>query len=299
MSLSDELIHSALAQSGGVRRALVVGGDSQAVMQSLSSAERLGLLRPLIVGPVEAVRFRAEEAGLARGSYDLVGAEGEAEIARKAIELCAGGEADLVMKGQIHTDNFMRALLNRKAGLRTDRLCTHIFYMLAESFPHPYFISDAALNIAPTGATGEAILQNMVELAHRVCQSRPRIALLSASDVINEKMPSSLEAQRLSQWAREWLSADVYGPLPLDVALNPAAAEIKGLSDKPSAGNANGLVMPSIEAGNILFKSWVHFNNALAAGIVCGARLPIVLTGRADSAESRLAAIALAIINVP
>lgn len=278
-----------------LKHAVIVGGDSEAVLMSLSSASKW--IRSSIVGDSDKIKSRIKALGLELGDYEIIHSDTEEGIAEKSVALCK--DADLVVKGQIHTDIFMRSMLSSASGLRGDKICSHIFYMLSDDFPHGYFISDGALNFAPTGKVGEAILQNLAELIHKVENATPRIAILSATEIIHPKIESSLQADRLQQWAVDNLPKDwaenIIAPVALDGAVNPKAAAIKGLTHK-TAGRANGLLVPSIEAGNMLFKSWVHFNGAIAAGIIVGARLPIVLTSRSDSAESRLASLALALI---
>ncbi len=283
------------SRQGKLKQAVIVGGDSEAVLESLSAAK--DWVRASIVGDSTAIKTRIESMGVALGEHEIIHADSEEDTAMKAVELCRS--ADVVVKGQIHTDVFMRSMLSSASGLRGDKICSHVFYMLSDDFPHGYFISDGALNFKPTGKVGEAILQNLAELMAKVENVPPKIAILSATEVIHPKIESSLEADRLLQWAmanlpKEW-AENIVAPIALDGAVNPKAAEIKGLTHK-TAGFANGLLVPSIEAGNILFKSWVHFNNAIAAGVIVGARLPIVLTSRSDSAESRLASLALALL---
>ncbi len=281
---------------GNLRRAVIVGADSDVVLQSLELARNW--VSCFLVGDSASIKERIVRLGISLGDYEIIHATDEQVIADKAVELC--GDADLVVKGDIHTDIFMRSLLGRGAGLRGDRICSHIFYMASDNFPHAYFISDCALNFAATGEVGESILQNLAEFSCGIEGEPSRIALLSATEVMHPKIASSIEADRLLNWAHGALPSElannIMGPVALDGAINPLAAQSKGLIHVV-AGRANALLVPSIESGNILFKSLVHFSGAIAAGVIIGARLPIVLTSRSDSAESRFASLALAIIG--
>ena len=200
------------------------------------------------------------------------------------------------MKGHVHTNTLMRAVLNKKAGLRTGRRLAHVFAMFLPARQQPLLISDAALNVAPDEETHQAIILNCIDVARSLGIARPKVALLSATEEATDAVPSSIHAARLSEWAAgEIDDADVYGPLAFDLAVSPESAKIKGITN-PVAGHADVIVVPEIAAGNALFKAMVHFMDACAAGIVTGARVPVLLTSRADPPAARMASAALAAV---
>jgi phosphate acetyltransferase len=277
-------------------KAVIAGGHAQAVLESAYFASNDQLISPILVGPIKKTKEILTQMGMDDKNFCFIEAEGDENIAEKMVEVTHDMKAGMVIKGQIHTDKFMGALVRKTANLRTDKRFTHIFYMNIPNFPRPLLISDAALNISPKGETGRAILENMVTLAHATGIDTPNIAVLSATEEVNQAMETSLLAKELSDWGMTYIkNANIRGPLAFDNAISLEAARIKGLSGSV-VGMADGLLVPSIEAGNILFKSLVYLNGATAAGIVLGAKIPIILTSRADSSESRLISFLLAIL---
>ncbi|MDP4796054.1 MAG: bifunctional enoyl-CoA hydratase/phosphate acetyltransferase, partial [Rhodospirillales bacterium] len=207
-------------------------------------------------------------------------------------------EVQALMKGQLHTDTIMRAVVARSAGLRTERRISHVFHMTVPNSEKALMITDGAVNVAPDERTLMDIVRNAVDLAHALGYARPKVAMLSGSESVIESMPSTVLAKRIVDRARggEITDADVDGPFGFDNAVSPHAAELKGITS-PVAGKADILAVPNIEMGNGLFKMLVYFRSALAAGVVLGAKVPIVLTSRADPPEARLAASAIAQIR--
>ena len=278
-------------------RTLIVGADHAVALESARQATDAGLIEPVLIGNAERLAALAEEAGWDIAPFRRIDASGDAALADAAAEAAADPAVRTVMKGHIHTDALMGALLRREARIRTGGRLSHIFHMTTPGNDDPFLISDAALNVAPDAQTLRAIAENMATLADRIGMQTPRFAVLSATEEKLPQMPSSLAAAELAEWAEGAnLSAEIAGPLAFDNAVSPEAAAIKGLSDHPVAGRAQGIIVPSIETGNALFKMMVFFMGACAAGIVTGGRIPIVVTSRADPPAARLASTALAVI---
>jgi len=251
---------------------------------------------PILVGEEDQIRADAASIGWDLAGSEIVPSKGEAGAIQTAIQLVASGRAAGLAKGQLHTDVFMGGIVKRDAGIRTDKRLVHLFAMLPPDGGHPLFISDAAVNVAPDIATRIEAALHMAELARRLGQARPRVAILSATESVLAAMPSSAEAAEVAEAARgRDANADFAGPLSFDLAVSPQAVAIKGFSD-PVAGFADALVVPDIEAGNILFKSLVWCSGGLAAGLVLGGTVPIILTSRSDPPAARLASLALAAI---
>ena len=268
--------------------------DSSSLSGALEAA-RIGLIAPVLVGPRARIEAVAQENGLRIGDVTIVEAAHSHAAAAAAVELVREGKAEALMKGSLHTDELMGAVVKRETGLRTARRVSHCFVMDVPGYPDALIISDAAVNIAPTLEEKMDILQNAIDLAHALQFREVRVAVLSAMETINPKVPSTVEAAALCKMVdRHQISgALVDGPLALDNAIDPDAAKIKKI-DSPVAGRANVLLVPDLEAGNMLAKSLSFLAGADAAGIVLGARVPIILTSRADSMVTRLASCAVA-----
>jgi len=258
-------------------------------------ASRIGLIAPILVGPPVRIREVAEKSGLDISRFRIVEAGYSQESAARAVELVRSAEAEALMKGSLHTDELMAAVVNRETGLRTSRRISHCFVMDVPGHPEPLIITDAAVNIAPTLKDKVDIVQNAIDLLRDLGVREIRVAVLSAMETVNPDVPSTLEAAALCKMADrgQITGALVDGPLALDNAISPEAAKIKNI-DSPVAGRANVLVVPDLEAGNMLAKSLTFLARADAAGIVLGAKVPIILTSRADSLISRLASCAVA-----
>jgi phosphate acetyltransferase len=265
-------------------------------LESAIEAGRLGFVCPVLVGPAHRIRGAAATAGLDITSLELIDSEHSNDSAAKAVQLVKSGKAEALMKGSLHTDELMAAVVARDGGIRTARRISHCFIMDVPGHPDPLIITDAAVNIAPTLADKIDIVQNAIDLARAMGAVEVRVAILSAMETVNPKVPSTIEAAALCKMAdRGQITGGVLdGPLALDNAISPQAAEIKHIVS-PVAGRANVLVVPDLEAGNMLAKSLTFLAGADAAGIVLGARVPIVLTSRADSLLTRLASCAVAV----
>ncbi len=275
----------------------VVHPCDEAAIDGAIGAARLGLIKPILVGPTERIREAARKAGVDIAEYPIVDVPHSHAAADKAVELVLSGQAEAIMKGSLHTDELMAAVVRRENGLRTSRRVSHCFVMDVPAYEDPLIISDAAVNIMPTLEDKVDIVQNAIDLAHALQFTEVRVAILSAMETVNPKVPSTVEAAALCKMAdrRQITGAVLDGPLALDNAISLTAAEIKNI-DSPVAGRANVLIVPDLEAGNMLAKSLSFLAGADAAGIVLGARVPIILTSRADSEITRLASCAVAVL---
>jgi phosphate acetyltransferase len=265
---------------------------------SLSGAvegAKLGLIAPILVGPEARIRDTALRAGLDISPYDILDAEHSHDAAAKAVALVRAGKAEALMKGSLHTDELMAAVVARETGLRTARRISHCFIMDVPGHANALIITDAAVNIAPSLEEKVDIIQNAIGLAHALGAPEPRVAILSAMETVNPKVPSTIEAAALCKMAdRGQITGGILdGPLALDNAISPEAVAIKKIKS-PVGGRANILIVPDLEAGNMLAKSLALLAAADGAGIVLGARVPIILTSRADELLTRLASCAVA-----
>jgi phosphate acetyltransferase len=264
-------------------------------LRGAMDAARIGLISPILVGPRARIDRIATEFGIALGSATLVDTPHSEASAARAVEIVREGKAEALMKGSLHTDELMGAVVNRDTGLRTARRVSHCFVMDVPSYPETLIVTDAAVNIAPTMADKVDIIQNAIDLAHALRFEQVRVAILSAMETVNPKIPSTVEAAALCKMADrgQIKGAIVDGPLALDNAISLESLKIKHI-DSPVAGRANVLVVPDLEAGNMLAKSLSFLAGADAAGIVLGARVPIILTSRADPITTRLASCGVA-----
>ncbi|HET7793290.1 MAG TPA: phosphate acetyltransferase [Rhizobacter sp.] len=268
--------------------------DRSSLEGALQAAE-LGLIDPILVGPKARIEATAKENDLDLGQVRIVDAPYSEASATAAVALVREGKAEALMKGSLHTDELMSAVVARETGLRTARRISHCFVMDVPGHEQALIITDAAVNIAPTLEDKMHILQNAIDLAHALRVDEVRVAILSAMETVNPKVPSTIEAAALCKMVdrHQITGALVDGPLALDNAIDMEAARIKKI-DSPVAGRANVLLVPDLEAGNMLAKSLSFLAGADAAGIVLGARVPIILTSRADSVMTRLASCAVA-----
>lgn len=289
----DRLI--ATAQSLPKLKVAVVHPCDQASMSAVFEAVELGLIEPILVGPSDKIRAAASLLSKGPLTLRIVEAAHSHAAADKAVELVKAGEAEALMKGSLHTDELMGAVVRREGGLRTARRISHCFVMDVPGHDNALIITDAAVNIAPTLEDKVHIVQNAIDLARALRVDPVRVAILSAMETVNPKVPSTIEAAALCKMAdRGQITGGILdGPLALDNAIDLGAAAIKKIQS-PVAGQANVLVVPDLEAGNMLAKSLTFLADADAAGIVLGARVPIILTSRADSTITRLASCAVA-----
>ncbi|MEL4179629.1 phosphate acetyltransferase [Roseateles sp. PN1] len=275
----------------------VVHPCDSAALEGAIGAAKLGLIEPILVGPEARIREVAAKAGIDLTPYRIVDVPHSHAAAEKAVELVLLGEAEALMKGSLHTDELMGAVVQREGGLRTARRISHCFVMDVPGYEQALIISDAAINIQPTLEDKMHIVQNAIDLAHALAFPEVRVAILSAMETVNPKVQSTIEAAALCKMAdrKQITGAVLDGPLALDNAISLDAAAIKKI-DSPVAGQANVLIVPDLEAGNMLAKSLSFMAGADAAGIVLGARVPIILTSRADSELCRMASCAVAVL---
>ena len=260
-------------------------------------AGALGLIVPILVGPAARIRRLAEEAKLELDGLELVDTPHSHASAAKAIEIVRAGRADALMKGSLHTDELMGEVLQADTGIRTARRVSHAFVMDVPMYAKPLFITDAAINIFPTLEDKVDIVQNAIDLAHALGIPEPKVAILSAVETVTSKLPSTIDAAALCKMAErgQIRGAKVGGPLAFDNAVSREAAAMKGIVSDV-AGDADILLVPDLEAGNMLAKELTFLADADAAGIVLGARVPIILTSRADNLRTRMASCAVAVL---
>ena len=286
-----------LAQANPTIKVAIAHPCDDVSLQSAVEAARLHLIEPILVGPAGRIRSVASKNGFDISGMEIVDTHYSHESAAKAVELVTAGRAEALMKGSLHTDELMGAIVSRQAGIRTARRISHCFIMDVPGHPDALIITDAAVNIAPTLDDKVDIVQNAIDLAHALGAPEVRVAILSAMEMVTAKVPSTIEAAALCKMADrgQITGALLDGPLALDNAISPEAAAIKNIKS-PVAGRANVLVVPDLEAGNMLAKSLSFLANADAAGIVLGARVPVILTSRANSLLTRLASCAVAVL---
>jgi phosphate acetyltransferase len=257
--------------------------------------EQMGVARPILVGPRSRIERLADEIDVNLSNTEIIDVPHSHAAAEKAVSLVREGNADLLMKGSLHTDEFMTEVLMRNTGIRTDRRISHVFIMRVESYPRNLFITDAAINIEPDLMTKRDICQNAIDLCHALGIEQPKVAILSAVETITPEIRSTIDAAALCKMADrgQIRGALLDGPLAFDNAISLEAADTKGIVSQV-AGCPDILLVPDLESGNMLAKQLTYLAAAASAGIVMGARVPIVLTSRADDAPGRLASAAIA-----
>ena len=275
----------------------IVNAGTRLTMESARAAAEQALLIPVFVGDARAIHAAAAATGWDIHNYEIVEAGDEGAAAMESVALARQGKVAALLKGHVHTDVLMRAVLHRSRGVRLRRRPSHVFCMTVPGQDRPLFISDAVINVAPKVRQKIEIAANAAELLHALGNPQPKIALLSATELARPQLPSSMAAAAVAERARNGgiPGAIVDGPMSFDIAVSSQAAKIKNICS-PVAGNADVLLVPNVEAGNMLFKQMVYFMSATAAGLVVGARVPVTLTSRADPPEARLASAALASI---
>ncbi|HEY7299270.1 MAG TPA: phosphate acetyltransferase [Xanthobacteraceae bacterium] len=285
------------AKSVPAAKTLVVHPCDDTSLRGPTEAAEAGIIVPILVGPSAKIKAVARQSKLDIGKFEVVDAPHSDAAAAKAVELIREGKGELLMKGSLHTDELMRAVTASTTGLRTARRISHVFVMDVPTHADTLFITDAAINIFPDLDAKRDIIQNAIDLFTEVGLGTPRVAILSAVETVTSKIPSTIEAAALCKMAdRGQITGGILdGPLAFDNAVDPEAARIKGIRS-PVAGKAQILVVPDLEAGNMLAKNLVFLSKADSAGIVLGARVPIILTSRADSVRSRMASCAVAVL---
>ncbi len=281
-----------------IRTAVVHPCDARSLRGAVE-AQRQGLIELVLVGPIAKIRRTADEAGIDLAGFEIVDAPHSHAAAKRAVALVREGRVEALMKGALHTDEIMSAVVDAREGLRTERRISHVFGFDAPTYPKPLLITDAAINVAPNLEEKRDIVQNAIDLARAIGIVAPKVAILSAVETVTSKLSSTIDAAALCKMADrgQIVGGLLDGPLAFDNAISPQAAESKGIKSLV-AGEADILVAPNLEAGNMIAKQLVYLGGADSAGIVLGARVPIMLTSRADGVASRLASAALARLYV-
>ena len=286
-----------MAQKAASPRVAIASAGAALPMLAAKEATQADMMVPLFTGKRDLIEAEAKNLDWDISGFEIIDAEGEDAAGLAAAKACGEGRADVLMKGHIHTDAFMRAAVSRDGGLRTGRRFVHIFHITSPDGTGSITISDAAVNVAPDISTRQDATGEVVKLLNKLGNPRPKVAFLSATESAIESVPSSVEARMLRDWAREKIKeADFSGPLAFDLIMSPQAVAAKKISDDPVAGQADAIIVPDIVSGNALFKSFVYLAGGCAGGIVMGAKVPILLTSRADPAAARLSSIALGAI---
>jgi len=271
----------------------IVGTGARVVLESVRASVDAGIIDPVLIGEPGILAQIGDEIGFDINHHEIISTPDEKAMGEAGASLARANEVHMVMKGHIHTDNFMRPLISRRTGPRCRRRLSHVFHMTVLGSDRVLMITDGAVNVAPDVRARISIIQNAVDLSHSLGNGRPKVALLAASEEISPAMSVTVDCQEITKRCADLeMAADVYGPLAFDNVVSEKAARLKGISHVV-AGAADIIVVPTIEAGNALFKMMVYFMGACAAGIVLGADVPILLTSRADPPAARLASAAL------
>ena len=279
----------------GVKAAIVNAG-MPLPMLSVQDAVKENLIEPIFIGNKEKIQKCAEDLKWDISKYEIIEETVENNTASIAATLASEDKVKIIVKGHIHTDILMKEVLKRKYNLMGKTRLSHIWHMTIEKDDVPLIITDGALNVLPNIKTKMHILKNVINFSHRIGIARPKVSILSATEEVIESVPSSLEAAELTKLAeKENLNADVFGPLAFDNSISKKSASIKGIKNSV-AGEADVLLVPSVEAGNALVKMMIYFMGACAAGVVIGGKVPVVITSRSDEAPARLASIAAAVV---
>ncbi len=297
MKSIDEIIAS--AKSGGIKRIAVAAAHEQSALEAVFDAKAEGLAEPILIGDAEIIKSMAAELGASLEGIQIIDEKDFAKAAREAVALVKAGEAEILMKGVLDTSILLRAVLNKENGLNTGRLTSHVALMETRFYHKLFIVSDAAINIAPDMQGKLDIINNAVIVSRALGVEKPKVALLAAVEKVNpEKMPCTAEAAIITQMNRRGQIKDciIDGPLALDNAISAESAKIKKIVSEV-AGDADILIAPDIEAGNILYKALLDLGGARGAGIIAGAAKPIVLTSRTDSRDTKMASIALAALS--
>ena len=285
-----------IAKMKGPINVVVVNAGKTLAMESSKKAVDEGLINPIFVGDKPIIEKIAKKIGWDISKYDILHEPIENNTALIAAKLASEGKVKILVKGHIHTDVLMKAVLKRDLNLIGKKRLSHIWHMTLDKNDNPFIITDGALNVLPKLETKMHILKNSVEFAKRIGIKRPKVSILSATEETIESVPSSIEAKYLTDRAnQEGIEADVFGPMAFDNSVSEKAAQIKGIKNNV-AGKTDILLVPNVESGNALVKMMIYFMGACAAGVVVGGKVPVVITSRADSNPARIASIAAAIV---
>jgi phosphate acetyltransferase len=279
----------------GVKVAVVNAGKPLPML-SVQDAVAENLIEPIFIGDKKEILKCAEDLKWDISNYEIIDEPVENNTAKIAAQLASKGKVKIIVKGHIHTDVLMKEVLKREYNLLGKTRLSHIWHMTVAKDDKPLIITDGALNVLPNVKTKMHILKNVINFSNRIGISRPKVAVLSATEEVLESVPSSLDAAELTKLAKEEnLDADVFGPLAFDNSISKKSAGIKGIKNSV-AGEADVLLVPSVETGNGLVKMMIYFMGACAAGVVVGGKVPVVITSRSDEAQARLASIAAAVV---
>lgn len=291
----DEVIGK--ARQGKPIKISVAAAHDEEVLKAIKQAVELEIIKPYLVGNEKEIKKTSSQIGFDINQYSIYDTSTEEEAAFVASKLADDGITQVIMKGFINSTPFLKGVLHKDLNLKTGRIFSHLSAFEIPGYDHLYYMTDGGLNIAPDIDQKEQILQNSIEFLHKLGLKKPKVALLSANERVNEKMPVTLECQELSQRGKDgrFGSIIIEGPLPLDLAISKESLYHKGI-DSEIDGDADLLLVPTIEAGNILGKSISYFAKGTMAGVVLGAKVPLILNSRSDSAKAKLASIALSAV---
>ena len=285
-----------LAKTKGPVKVVIVNAGKAVSIESAKQAVDEGLIDPIFVGDKKVIEKLANDIKWDISKYEIIDEPIENNTAPIAAKMASEGKVKIIVKGHIHTDILMKAVLKRDLNLIGKKRLSHVWHMTLEKNDKPFIITDGALNVLPKLETKMHILKNSVDFAKRIGINKPKVSVLSATEEVLESVPSSIDAKELTERSKkEGIDADVFGPMAFDNSVSEKAAEIKGIKNAV-AGKADILLVPNVEAGNALVKMMIYFMGACAAGVVVGGKVPVVITSRADSAPARLASIAAAIV---
>jgi len=284
------------AKNKGPVKAVIVNAGKKVAIESTRQAVKANLIDPVFVGDKSLILKIAKDINWDISKYEIIHESIENNTAPIAAKLASEQKIKIIVKGHIHTDVLMKAVLKRDLNLIGKKRLSHIWHMTLEENDKPFIITDGALNVLPKLETKMHILKNSVDFAKRIGISKPKVSVLSATEEVLNSMPSSLEAKELTKRAKsEGVDAEVFGPMAFDNSVSEKAAEIKGIKNTV-AGKADILLVPNVESGNALVKMMIYFMGACAAGVVIGGKVPVVITSRADDTQARLASIAAAVV---
>ena len=287
-----------LAKTKGPVKVVIVNAGKAVSIDSTKQAFDAGLIEPVFIGDKKIIETLAGDIKWDISKFEIIDEPVENNTAHIAAKMASEGKIKIIVKGHIHTDILMKAVLKRDLNLIGKKRLSHVWHMTLEKNDKPFIITDGALNVLPKLETKMHILKNSVDFAKRIGINRPKVSVLSATEEVLESVPSSIDAKELSERAKaEGIEADVFGPMAFDNSVSETAAQIKGIKNSV-AGKTDILVVPSVETGNGLVKMMIYFMGACAAGVVVGGKVPVVITSRADSAPARLASIAAAIVTL-
>ena len=285
-----------IAKTKGPVKVVIVNAGKSVSIESAKQAVDEGLIDPIFVGDKSIIEKLAKDIKWDISKYEIIHEPVENNTALISAKMASEGKVKIIVKGHIHTDILMKAVLKRDLNLIGKKRLSHIWHMTLEKNDKPFIITDGALNVLPKLETKMHILKNSVEFSKRIGISRPKVSILSATEEVLESMPSSKEAKELTERAsKEGIEAEVFGPMAFDNSVSEKAAQIKGIKNAV-AGKTDILLVPNVESGNALVKMMIYFMGACAAGVVIGGKVPVVITSRADDTQARLASIAAAVV---